>query len=435
MSCGPPRVPAAQPHGVMLAGRWAPPIGPVTASRPEPLDGERRPLGRRSLILPVEATTRCCTPTSRRAPPNFSTMVPVPVLVTGAGTRRRSSVPGGARPCENRPGLECAAHRPPGAQVDEKAPLQSDTATRRTPGTGRTLAGDGPPPSGRRPGGGCWPCPVVGRAARATCPRARGSGLSSITALGAQRDASAERRAHPQRVSPTETDAPTEEPSTTPNRGTHPSQSRRLLQPSPHAEPRSWPNRHADGGGHRDPDAHPSDTSTQDRQRTRRGPASPRGCGGCLPWQSSRRGAAAVPRPALASPLGVGGRPSRRPTARSRGSRASLLPQLQLAGTADALAGGWRVAALRVAALEDRLNRPRDGGPRRGVGRSGTTAAGIIVQARVRERCRGPPARGHDVSSGPLGSVRGAARGVAAAAGRRRLTRADLHRRACSGIL
>ena len=34
-----------------------------------------------------------------------------------------------------------------------------------------------------------------------------------------------------------------------------------------------------------------------------------------------------------------------------------LLPQLQLAGTADALAGGWRVAALRVTALEDRLTR------------------------------------------------------------------------------
>ena len=34
-----------------------------------------------------------------------------------------------------------------------------------------------------------------------------------------------------------------------------------------------------------------------------------------------------------------------------------LLPQLQLTGTADALAGGWRVAAVRVTALEDRLTR------------------------------------------------------------------------------
>ena len=111
-----------------------------------------------------------------------------------------------------------------------------------------------------------------------------------------------------------------------------------------------------------------------------------------------------------------------------------LLPQLQLAGTADALAGGWRVAALRVTALEDRLTRLETVAPDETSGARARQLRDAVRAARggVEDLVA---SRDMTSGSGPAGVGRGAARGVAAAARRRRLTRADLHRRACSGIL
>ncbi len=243
--------------------------------------------------------------------------------------------------------------------VDERL-IAMDTATHGTPGTGRTLRAT------------AHLLPVVGLAtvlALSGCgeggsgdlPSRTGSGLPSVSlSVPSVTRAPSTDAAPSESEAPTETDAPTEEPSTTPTEEpTEPAST----TPAPTRTKTSVVTETATTTAEATETPTPTPSASPSPSTSALGPTTDDADTGIPAWVWWLLAAAVVA--GLVAAILV---PRSRRRAEWEADLAStdsevtwfareLLPQLQLAGTADALAGGWRVAALRVTALEDRLTR------------------------------------------------------------------------------
>ena len=234
-----------------------------------------------------------------------------------AVTRRSTSV----RRCWPSHGPADSVSGPHGPRHGRREAHRDGHRHPRHPGQRSDSAGDRPPPSGRRPRDGARALRLragwIGRPALA-----HGVRPAVRLALGAERDASAERRRHPQRVGrrPHRRALRERHPDTDRHRhagaadgGAHPA--RVDDGPAdPHADLGRHPDRHTHDRAHRDTDSDPDPDAVPDHVRPGADSGGRRhrhpGVGVVAARRRGRRGdRRRGPRTALASPRGVGGRP------------------------------------------------------------------------------------------------------------------------------